>query len=409
MELLEYQAKELFRQMDIPVLPSQIVRHPRDIKQLQIPYPVVLKSQVRSGGRGKAGGIKFANNTIDAAAAAQTIFRLPIRQEYPSVLLAEAKYNTKAEFYLCVVVDRNSCRPLLLGSAQGGVDVEESGVCMQQVLVEETFSPFYARRLALQMGLTGEMMLAVSTIVERMYALFEQKDLDLVEINPLGISGDGSEVMALDGKVTVNDHALPRHPDLLDMVASIPDRSGVIRAVTNNTSTVKKLQSIRLEKIETGNIGVLCCGAGLCMTTLDLIYQAQGQPASAIDLEDLHIQSLEPTEITDRMTKALEAIASDRSIKVIFINLLATIVGCDVLAQGIYDYASKFSESRTMPTLVVRLAGRNYKKAQQILSQANLESWEILDKAVEAAVELSQEPEQVAGYQESNQKSDKNK
>jgi succinyl-CoA synthetase beta subunit len=163
---------------------------------------------------------------------------------------------------------------------------------------------------------------------------------------------------------------------------------------------MKKLQSIRLEKIEAGNIGILCCGAGLCMTTLDLIYQAQGQPASAIDLEDLHIQSLEPTEIADRVTKALEAIASDRSIEVIFINLLATIVGCDVLAQGIYDYASKFSDSSTIPKLVVRLAGRNYKKAQQILSQANLESWEILDKAVEAAIDRSREAEKVAGNQE---------
>lgn len=395
MELLEYQAKELFRQMDIPVLPSQIVRHPRDIKQLQIPYPIVLKSQVRSGGRGKSGGIKFANNTIDAAAAAQTIFRLPIRQEYPSVLLAEAKYNAKAEFYLCVVVDRNSCRPLLLGSAQGGVNVEESGVCMQQVLVEETFSPFYARRLALQMGLTGEMMLAVSTIVERMYALFEQKDLDLVEINPLGISGDGGEVMALDGKVTVNDHAFPRHPDLLDMVASIPDRSGVIRAVTD-THAVNKLQSIRLEKIEAGNIGIFCCGAGLCMATLDLIYQAQGKPASVLDLEDLQIQAVAAEEITERVSKGLEAIASDRAVEVIFINLLATNFGCHVLAQGISNYANKLPNSSNKPKLVVRLVGRNDKEAKEILSPAKIEVWENLDKAVATAVELSREQKQVA-------------
>ncbi|WP_071516502.1 succinate--CoA ligase subunit beta [Geitlerinema sp. PCC 9228] len=399
MELLEYQAKELFRQVDIPVLPSQIVKHPGDIKQLQIPYPIVLKSQVRSGGRGKAGGIKFANNTIDAAAAAQTIFRLPIRQEYPSVLLAEAKYNARAEFYLCIVVDRGSCRPLLLGSAQGGVDVEESGVCMQQVLVEDTFSPFYARRLALQMGLTGEMMLAVSNIVEKMYVLFEQKDLDLVEINPLGISADGGEVMALDGKVTVNDHALPRHPDLLDMVASIPDRTGIIRAVTNN-STANALQSIRLEQIEAGNIGVLCCGAGLCMSTLDLLYQAQGKPASILDLEDLYIQSLAAEEIAYRVTKALEALAGDRTIEVLFVNLLATVVGCDVLAQGILNYVNQVGNAPTFPKLVVRLAGRNYQRAQEILAQGNIEIWENLDRAVATAVDLSREREKVTQGQQ---------
>ena len=211
MDLLEYQAKSLFRQMAIPILPSQRIDNLADLKGLKIPYPVVLKSQVRAGGR--AGGIKFVENTIDAVAAAQTIFNLPIEDEYPQVLLAEAKYNADQELYLAVLLDPVARRPVLLGSRQGGMDVEGSIEQMQQVAVDQEFSPFYARRLTLKMGLQGDLIQSVSTIVEKMYRLFVEKDLDLVEINPLGISPRG-EVMALDGKVTANDDALGRHPDL---------------------------------------------------------------------------------------------------------------------------------------------------------------------------------------------------
>ena len=141
MDLLEYQAKTLFRQMDIPVLPSQRIDRAQDIKGLKIPYPVVLKSQVRAGGRGKAGGIKFVENTIDAVAAAQAIFNLPIVNEYPQVLLAEAKYDADQELYLAVVLDPMSRRPLLLGSRQGGVNLEATLSEVKQVIVNQAFSP----------------------------------------------------------------------------------------------------------------------------------------------------------------------------------------------------------------------------------------------------------------------------
>lgn len=126
MDLLEYQAKALFREMDIPVLPSQRIDSVQDLKELTIPYPVVLKSQVRSGGRGKAGGVRFVENTIDAVAVAQSIFNLPIRDEYPRVLLAEAKYNSDRELYLAITLDPISRRPVILGSTQGGVAVEDA-------------------------------------------------------------------------------------------------------------------------------------------------------------------------------------------------------------------------------------------------------------------------------------------
>ena len=167
MDLLEYQAKELFREVGIPVLPSQRIDDPRELKRLDIPYPVVLKSQVRVGGRGRAGGIRFVENTINAIAAARTIFNLPIVGEYPQVLLAEARYDAEEEFFLAVVLDYKQQRPVLLGSLQGGINVEVLLEQMQKVVVEDEFSPFYARHLATQNGTPRAHLLGLSALLWR--------------------------------------------------------------------------------------------------------------------------------------------------------------------------------------------------------------------------------------------------
>ncbi len=275
MELLEYQAKALFSEIGIPILPSQRIDNPRDLKGLKIPYPVVLKSQVRTGGRGKAGGVRFVENTIDAVAAAQTIFHLPIVGEYPDVILAEAKYDAEREFYLAVMLSRSVSRPVLLGSQHGGLRVEAAVDAIQQVVVEYDFSPFYARRLAIKMGLTGTLIETVSDIVEKMFHLFVNYDLDLVEINPLAVSINGG-LMALDGKVTVNDDALDRHPHLLNLLSGghgspldIPKRESPFK--------LKALQP-------NGQIALVCSGSGLTMATLDLLSQHGGAAACCLTL-----------------------------------------------------------------------------------------------------------------------------
>lgn len=267
MDLLEYQAKELFRDVGIPVLPSQRIDLPTDLKALRIPYPIVLKSQVSVGNRGKAGGIRFVENTIDAIAAARTIFNLPILGEYPKVLLAEAKYNTSQEFYLAIVIDRLACRPVLLGSTDGGMNINAILNQIQQVVVYEEFSSFYARRLALKMGLQGDLMLAVSEIIEKMYILMRSQDLDLVEINPLGVDRNGA-VMALDGKISVNHYAVGRHPNLLPWQ--------VVDVARNRLGTLSPLFS------NVGNISILCSGNGLALAMLDGIAQGGGQVAQCI-------------------------------------------------------------------------------------------------------------------------------
>lgn len=267
MDLLEYQAKELFREVGIPVLPSQRIDRPTDLKALRIPYPIVLKSQVSVGNRGKAGGIRFVENTIDAIAAARTIFNLPILGEYPKVLLAEAKYNTSQEFYLAIVIDRLACRPVLLGSTDGGMNVNAILNQIQQVVVYEEFSSFYARRLALKMGLQGDLMLSVSEIIEKMYMLMRSQDLDLVEINPLGIDRNGA-VMALDGKISVNHYAVGRHPNLKPWQ--------VVDVARNRLGTLSPLFT------SVGNISILCSGNGLALAMLDGIAQGGGQVAQCI-------------------------------------------------------------------------------------------------------------------------------
>ncbi|HEY9747428.1 MAG TPA: ATP-grasp domain-containing protein, partial [Allocoleopsis sp.] len=330
MDLLEYQAKELFREMGIPVLSSQRIDHPKDLKGLKIPYPVVLKSQVRAGGRGKAGGIKFVENTIDAIAAAQTIFNLPIMGEYPEVLLAEAKYDANQEFYLAVAIDPSARRPILLGSQHGGVRLESSLEKMQQVMVDQEFSPFYARRLALKMGLQGALIQSVSAVVEKMYQLFVQRDLDLVEINPLGISIKG-EVMALDGKVTANDDALNRHPDLAQLAVKRSQR--MKETVAQSAGQYGRFAKLPfLIEMEGGNIGILCNGAGLTMTTLDLVHQAGGKPANLLNIGRDFYSDRMPAALPERIEQGLELMLRDKSARVILVNLLGNIVSCDEVA-----------------------------------------------------------------------------
>jgi succinyl-CoA synthetase beta subunit len=406
MDLLEYQAKELFREIGIPVLPGQRIDRPQDLKGLKIPYPVVLKSQVRAGGRGRVGGIKFVANTIDAVAAAHTIFHLPITGEYPEVLLAEAKYNTDRELYLAVVLDREARRPVLLGSRQGGTSTESAMEDMQQVVVDREFSPFYARRLTLKMGCSGPLIQSVSEIVEKMYYLFVEKDLDLVEINPLGISPTG-EVMALDGKVTANDRALSRHRDLARLIyspcrtpengtssRSLPTGGASVREATpkEDRDTSPPWEDLNLIPLD-GNIGILCNGAGLTMATLDLVCEAGGKPANFLNLGGESRSEATPEQIAARVEKGLALVCQDKTVKAVLVNLLGGIGTCDLVAEAIANYLKRISRQNTtatstirLPKLTVRLMGTQFDRAKQILDEVEVSLVENLDRAVEEVV-----------------------
>ena len=333
MDLLEYQAKTLFAENGIPILPSQPIASLSDIRNLRIPYPVMLKSQVRTRGRGRAGGVRLATNTIDAVAAAQSIFRLPIRGLYPEMLLAETHYKVQRELYLAVILDHNARRPLLLGAATGGMDADLSPEQVVHILVEEEFSPFYVRRLALGMGLSGPLMRSVASVAERMYQLFIQRDLDLVEINPLGVGADGT-VMALDGKVRINDNALERHPMLLQ---SLNSRGPEMILPTLEQSQLAAVDDRRRWCPMDGTVSVVCNGMGLTLATVDWVTHAGGQAAGFTDVGW-------PTEgegeeaLGDRVLSALDPAIAVSDQPTVLINLVGPAInGLQIMQQLIDD------------------------------------------------------------------------
>jgi succinyl-CoA synthetase beta subunit len=334
MDLLEYQAKELFRAVGIPVLPSQTIAQARDLKDLMVPYPVVLKSQVYAGGRGRLGGIRFVENTIDGIAAAQAIFNLPIVGEYPQVLLAEAKYDADQEFYLAVTLNPVLRRLVLLGSIQGGMDVQAAIGQTHQVVVEGEFSAFYARQLAMAMGLTGTLLNCVSEVVEKMYNLLLQKDLDLVEINPLGVRG-GTEVMALDGKVSVNDAALARHPDLLEW-----------RQTNRAVSPQPQMPLLQKTLEPDTTLGVLVNGAGLMMATVDQIYQAGGRVHCAVDMGGETDVELSPSQFHDRLLNGLLLLAQQPDVQQILLHCISGVIPDTVILAALQAFDQELLRQR---------------------------------------------------------------
>ncbi len=335
MELLEYQAKKLFREVGIPVLSSETIDDPRQLKQLKIPYPIVLKSQVRVGGRGRAGGIRFVENTIDAIAAARKIFHLSIVGEYPQVLLAEARYDADREFFLAVVLDYQLKLPVLLGSIHGGMEVEALLQNLQKVVVNDEFSPFYARRLAIKMGLTGELIQTIGAIVEKMYHLFLDLDLDLIEINPLGISATG-ELMALDGKISVNDNALVRHPEAIALIASLRFNEANKQQATKTSKAAPRKLEWGDEK---GKIAIICNSFDLALASWDLIHQEKGKPACLYLIgEENNEQLLTSSVLVEQLEGALDEIIEIRGLRTVLINILAAPEVSTIVAEAIANY-----------------------------------------------------------------------
>ncbi|MGK7956494.1 MAG: ATP-grasp domain-containing protein [Crocosphaera sp.] len=361
MDLLEYQAKELFHQVGIPVLPSQPIAKLSELKHLHIPYPVVLKSQVHSGGRGRAGGIRFVQNTIDAVAAAQAIFSLPILGEYPEVILAEARYDTQEEIFLSILLDYQLQRPVLMGSAKGGIDVETLLNHMHKVVLDQGFSPFYARRLATKMGLKGRLIHGVSAILEKMYQLLIEKDLDLVEINPLAVSASG-EVMALDGKITVNDMALSRHLDLLSFLRPKTEPSAPITPQPIIVTTPPQKPRWLGSKEKGGNIGIIANGPGLTLTTWDLMVNQKGKLLGAFIIEE----KCSSKSLIRQLGIAIEKMLTLSDIQVIFINIVNDYQTSASVAQALKDYCQPLVVPSNGEERLPRPTGSNSTHQRQI-------------------------------------------
>ncbi len=273
MNLYEYEAKRLFQEFGIPVPPSVLVTKPEELRKVHFGYPLTLKCQVLSGGRGKAGGIKFPKDLKDAENTAKDLLKLTIGGSKTKAVLVEPMMNIASELYLSVTLDRGRGCPIFIASAEGGIEIESSENVITMP-IEFPYNPYQGRKLAKMLGLKGAVLNRVADIANRLYKLFKDRDLDLAEINPLVITG-GEDVVALDGKVIIND-------DSLDRQRAFDGWQETHMSDLSDLERRAKVHGLNLVELD-GNIGLLCNGAGLTMATMDMVKKFGGNPGNFLD------------------------------------------------------------------------------------------------------------------------------
>jgi succinyl-CoA synthetase beta subunit len=379
LDLYEHQGKELFKRFGIPVSEGRVAVTAEEARQAaeEIGGPVVVKAQVLTGGRGKAGGIKLADDPADAAGKAEQILGLDIRGHVVRRLWLEQASDIAKEYYLSITFDRGAKQPLFMFTTKGGVDIEEVAETDPDALVYlhvdplEGFQPWQARRLVYGAGVedAGEQK-QIASIVGKLYETFVATDAMLCEINPLIVTPDG-EVKALDSKFTVDDNALYKHPEIAEM---------------RDVEAADPLEALAREKGVTyvkldGEVGILGNGAGLVMSTLDVIALAGGKPANFCDLGG--------GGDAEGVVDALEVITRDPQVKSIFFNIFGGITRCDEVARGILAALERMTIEHP---IVVRLDGTNADEGRKILAEAapaNLHVEATMLDGARRAVELS--------------------
>jgi succinyl-CoA synthetase beta subunit len=378
-DLFEFQGKELFRRFGIPVSEGRLATTPDEARAgaEELGGQVVVKAQVLTGGRGKAGGVKLADGPADAEQKAREILGLDIRGHVVHKVWIERASEIAKEYYLSVTFDRGAKQPLFMLTTEGGIEIEqvaaESPDALARLHVDplEGFQPYQARRLiyGADIGDPNEQK-QVASIVERLYECFVDSDAMLCEINPLIVTPEG-EVKALDSKFTVDDSALFRHPD----VAEMRDLSAA-----DPLETFAREKGVTYVKLD-GEVGILGNGAGLSMSTVDVVVVADGRPANFCDLGG----GGDAQGVVD----ALEVITRDEQVSSIFFNIFGGITRCDEVARGILAALDQMTIS--LP-IVVRLDGTNAEEGRKILADAappNLHVAPTMLEAAELAVELA--------------------
>ena len=367
MNLYEYEAKRIFQEFGIAVPPSQRITKPEELRKVHFGYPLTLKCQVLSGGRGKAGGIKFPKDLKEAEATAKTLLQLTIGGSKTQSLLVEPRMSIARELYLGVTLDRGRGCAIFIASAEGGVEIESSENVITMP-ISLPYLPFQGRKLAKLLGLKGNLLNKVADIANKLYRVFEERDLDLVEINPLVIT-DGEDVVALDGKIIVNDDALGRQRSFEGWQEShLSDLSLLERR--------SKMIGLNLVELE-GNIGIICNGAGLTMATMDMVKAFGGNPGNFLDAGGGSDQ--------EKTLAAIEIVHENPKVEVILLNILGGITACDEVAGALVRFMDKHPDRQ----LVVRLRGNNQDKAEQILAKSGLKLYPDLEDAVKEAVAKS--------------------
>lgn len=384
MKLFEFQAKELFSTVGIPVerhvLCDSISSLVAAYKERSNPQ-AVIKAQVKTGGRGKAGAIRSVKSLEEVESFGKSIFSLSIKG-FPvkSVLLSDL-VSIQQEIYLSLTIDRNKKSVLLIASSSGGVDIEDlaknnpAAIVKQLIDILVGVPDFLARNIAAQLTDGPQQAKQISAIIQSLYSLLMETDASLLEINPLVVTTTG-EVIALDGKVVLDDNALYRHPQYAKY------RLEETLTGLEQEARDRKLSYVQLE----GDIGCMVNGAGLAMTTMDLIKLYGGLPANFLDIGG----SSSPEKVID----AMRILLSDKKIKAILINIFGGITRCDDVAKGLIE---ALSVVKTELPIVIRLTGTNEKEAVELLTNAGMTVFQSMNEATQEVVRKAYQNKQLNG------------
>jgi succinyl-CoA synthetase beta subunit len=358
MDLLEYQGKQLFARHGVPVPAGKPASTVQDavLAADEIGYPCAVKAQVQIGGRGKLGGIKIAHNQAEAEEYAGAILGMDIRGLTVHEVWIEGASEIASEYYASVVFDRSAKAPLMMLSTKGGMDIEQvadedpEAIATLHVDPLLGFQDFHGRRLAYEAGIDADVVRPIGAMLAKLYEVFTAEEATLVEVNPLIITPDRA-VKALDAKVTLDDNALYRHPEnaaLRDLSAEDPQE------------VMAKERGLTYVKLD-GNIGILANGAGLSMSTLDVVAEAGGAPANFLDAGG--------GSRAEAITAAVEVIVSDEKVKAVLFNIFGGITRCDEVARGLIE---AFAQIKPQVPFVVRLDGTNGEEGRALLAEAKL-------------------------------------
>jgi succinyl-CoA synthetase beta subunit len=362
-DLFEYQARDLFESYGVPVLPGIIADTPDEVRAAaeKLGGTVVVKAQVKVGGRGKAGGVKVAHNPDDAAAAAEQILGLDIKGHTVHRVMVAGGARIAQEFYFSVLLDRANRSYLSLCSVEGGVEIEVLAVERPDALARIEIDPATgideakAAEIARAGHFPEELVAKVAPVIVKLYDVYKGEDATLVEVNPLVLTEDG-DIIALDGKVTLDENAEFRHPNHLELEDA---------ASADPLEAKAKAADLNYVKLD-GSVGVIGNGAGLVMSTLDVVAYAGEKyggvkPANFLDIGG--------GASADVMAAGLDVILGDAQVKSVFVNVFGGITSCDAVANGIVGALAKLGDSANKP-LVVRLDGNNVEEGRRILNEA---------------------------------------
>jgi succinyl-CoA synthetase beta subunit len=375
MKIHEYQAKEIFRKYGMPVPPGKVATRPEQARKIaqEIGRPVMIKSQVHVGGRGKAGGIKYAKDPEEAYQVANQILGMDIKGLTVKKILVTEACDIKSEAYVGVIVDRANKMPVMMVSPAGGIDIEEVAAKTPEKIMKLHvdpllgLQPFQAKRLASFVYKDPKIVKQAIRIILALYKAFWEAEASLAEINPLVVTGDG-EVWAIDAKINIDDNGLFRNPE----IAKMRDLSAEDRSETEAKDA--DLSFVKLD----GNIGCIVNGAGLAMATMDLVKHFGAEPANFLDIGG--------SSSPEKVLNAMKIILRDKKVRAILINIFGGITRCDDVANGIV-WAVK--ELKPKVPIVVRLTGTNEEIARKILEEINLTATTSMEEVVKKAIEVA--------------------